>query len=54
MEEYYYVMDEKRKRITDQVWENFLIDWNNKSLEEIVMARKNTVFNSRALLLSEV
>ena len=47
MEEYYYVMDEKRKRITDQVWENFLIDWNNKSLEEIVMARKNTVFNSR-------
>lgn len=35
----YYTRDRERINITNQVWENFLITWNRKSLKDIITTR---------------
>lgn len=49
MEPLYYVDDVARLRITNQVWENFLITWNRKSVMDIIIHRSNNLstFNLR-------
>lgn len=44
---YYYIQDERRLKITNQVWENFTITWNKKSLQQIILERLHSSFNER-------
>nr|AWV66983.1 Non-structural ORF [Ambidensovirus sp.] len=45
--DYYYDNDHKRNQITQQVWENFKIEWNRKNLRDIILARLDTDFNNK-------
>lgn len=49
MEPLYYVDDYSRKQLTQQVFDNFKINWNRKSLMDIIVmrAQNETTFNEK-------
>lgn len=49
MQPLYYTRDRERMNVTNQVMENFLITWNRKSFQDIIMTRLKTpsTFNQK-------
>lgn len=47
MQKFHYTDAKRRDMLVDEVWKEFSIDWNRKSLKQMIMARLNTQFLNR-------